>query len=62
MTVEELRPERLLREDLGLDSIIALNLLFAFERELGLTIKEDDIVTLRTVSDLQVMFDHLSKP
>ena len=61
IAVADLRPDKLLKEDLGLDSIIALNLIFAVERELGFTIKEDDIVTLRTVSDLQKMFDHLSK-
>ena len=49
-----------LREDLGMDSVIALNLIFAAERELEITIPEQDIVALRTVGDLDFLVDRLS--
>jgi acyl carrier protein len=42
-----------LREDLGMDSIVALNLIFAAEREMKLVIKEEDVVRLVTVADLE---------
>jgi acyl carrier protein len=48
-----------LRDDLGMDSIIALNLIFAAERELNLTIKEEDVVRLVTVADLEELLASL---
>jgi acyl carrier protein len=50
---DTLQPNSRLREDLGMDSILALNLIFAAERELGIRIREEDIVELRTVRDLE---------
>jgi acyl carrier protein len=58
--VSALRPNQRLREDLGMDSIIALNLIFAAERELDLVIKEEDIVALVTVQDLEHLIDRVS--
>jgi acyl carrier protein len=55
-----LLPSQRLREDLGMDSIIALNLIFAAEKELNIVIKEEDVVTLVTVQDLERLFDRLS--
>jgi len=55
-----LTPATKLREDLGMDSVIALNLIFAAERELEITIPEADLVALRTVHDLEVLIDRLS--
>jgi acyl carrier protein len=55
-----LSPSQRLREDLGMDSIIALNLIFAAERELDIVIKEEDVVALVTVQDLERLFDRLS--
>ncbi len=55
-----LLPSQRLREDLGMDSIIALNLIFAAEKELDIVIKEEDVVTLVTVQDLERLFDRLS--
>jgi acyl carrier protein len=51
----------LLREDLGMDSIIALNLMFALERELAIRIREEDIVRIRTVGDLNNLLFALSR-
>ena len=42
-----------------MDSIIALNLIFAAERDLNLTIREEDIVRLITVADLEKLFGRL---
>jgi acyl carrier protein len=55
-----LTPTTRLREDLGMDSIIALNVIFAAERELEITILEGDVVSLQTVRDLEVLIDRLS--
>ena len=57
----DLAPRKLLREDLGMDSIIALNLIFAAERELNLTISEEDVVRLVTVEDLELLVRRLAK-
>ena len=56
-----LSPAQRLREDLGMDSIIALNLIFAAERELNLTISEEDVVRLVTVEDLERLVRRLAK-
>lgn len=55
-----LLPSQRLREDLGMDSIIALNLIFAAEKELDIVIKEEEVVALVTVQDLERLFDRLS--
>jgi acyl carrier protein len=57
---ESLSPDQRLREDLGMDSIIALNLIFAAEKELDVVIKEEDIVALVTVQDLERLIGRLS--
>jgi len=57
--VGRILPSHRLREDLGMDSIIALNLIFAAERELQLTIHEDDVVRLVTVADLEALIHRL---
>jgi acyl carrier protein len=44
-----------LREDLGMDSILALNIIFAAERELGVVIREEDIVDITTIADLEAL-------
>jgi acyl carrier protein len=49
-----------LREDLGMDSVTALNLIFAAERELEITIPEKDVVALDTVGDLEAILSRLS--
>jgi len=61
LEISSLSPELRLREDLGMDSIIALNLIFSAERELNVTLKEDDVVGLTTVSDLEALVARLTK-
>lgn len=41
-----------LRDDLGLDSLDALELVSAMEEELGVTVPEEEIGQLATVSDI----------
>ena len=59
LDVDKLSSHQRLREDLGMDSIIALNLIFAAERDLNLTIREEDVVRLITVADLEGLLDRL---
>lgn len=54
-----LSPDKKLREDLGMDSIIALNLIFAAERELDIRIEERQVVGLITLKDLEELVDRL---
>jgi acyl carrier protein len=49
-----------LRDDLGMDSVIALNLIFAAERELQITITEKDVVAVATVGDLEALLLRLA--
>ena len=51
--IANIRSDQRLREDLGMDSIVALNLIFSAERELGLVVTEEQVVNLRTVGDLE---------
>lgn len=46
-----------LRDDLGLDSLGALELVNALETEFGETIEDDQIVAVRTVSDVVALAD-----
>lgn len=46
---------RSLRDDLKMDSVGAANVLFALEEELGVEIDLDDVVSLDTVADIQVV-------
>jgi acyl carrier protein len=62
LDLNRLAPSHLLREDLGMDSIIALNLIFAAERELNLILSEEDVVRLVTVGDLEQLIRRLSQP
>lgn len=53
---DSILPTSSLREDLGMDSIAALNILFAAQTEFGLdNLGEKDIPTLRTVADAERM-------
>lgn len=58
--VDALLPDNRLREDLGMDSIIALNLIFAAERELDIKIEERQVVAVVTVADLERLVARLA--
>ena len=47
-----LTPETALEEDLGADSLDAVELLVAFEEEFGISVPDEDILALRTVGDI----------
>lgn len=45
-------PAAVLREDLDLDSLDALDLIVLLEKEFQVTVNEDELLTLTTVSDV----------
>ena len=49
---EQITPEASLADDLGADSLDLIELLMDLEEELGGTIDEDRLKTLRTVQDI----------
>jgi acyl carrier protein len=51
-----IRPDVSLRRDLGMDSIAALNILYAMEEEFGLgTLDVGEIGAVRTVADVETL-------
>lgn len=50
--VEEVTPEAFLSDDLGADSLAAVELVMALEEATGLSIAEEDAANLKTVSDI----------
>jgi acyl carrier protein len=53
----DVRPESKLMEDLGLSSLMAVNLVLDLEREFGIIIREQDFDHIHTVGDLKRMID-----
>lgn len=49
---EEVTLEASLIDDLGADSLSAVEICMALEEEFGVTISDEDIPTLKTVSDI----------
>ena len=49
---EEVMPEASLSDDLGADSLAAVELVMALEEATGLSIAEEDAANLKTVSDI----------
>jgi acyl carrier protein len=45
-------PETDIEDDLGADSLDAVELAVAFEEEFGISVPDDDIIALRTVGDI----------
>jgi acyl carrier protein len=60
LQVGDVAPGKRLREDLGMDSIIALNVMFNAEKELGIVLREEDVVELQTVGDLLSLITKIS--
>ena len=54
MEIDEaaLTPETDLEEDLGADSLYAVELLVAFEEEFGISVPDDDVIAIRTIGDI----------
>lgn len=60
--VERIRPEALLIEDLGIDSLGFYEILIEADEHLGIRIREEDLLRFRTVGDIQQHLQHLDRP
>lgn len=58
---EFLKPEALLYEDIGLDSLDAVDLIVMVDKELGVRIEEEDARELRTIEDVYKIIEKLLK-
>jgi len=56
-----LKPEALLYEDLGLDSLDAVDLIVMVDKQLGVRIKEEDARSIRTLEDVYKTIKELAK-
>ena len=54
---EEVTPEASLSDDLGADSLAAVELVMALEEATGLSIAEEDAANLKTVGDILTYLD-----
>lgn len=58
---ELLKPEALLFEDIGLDSLDAVDLIVMIDKELGVRIEEEKARAIRTLDDVYQIIDKLLK-
>jgi acyl carrier protein len=58
---ELLKPESLLYEDMGLDSLDAVDFIVMVDKELGVRIEEEEARSLRTLEDVYKTIDSLLK-
>lgn len=56
-----LKPEALLYEDIGLDSLDAVDLIVMVDKQLGVRIEEDSARSIRTLEDVYNIIDELAK-
>ncbi|MCG8632909.1 MAG: acyl carrier protein [Desulfobacterales bacterium] len=56
-----LKPEALLYEDLGLDSLDAVDLIVMVDKELGVRIEEEEARSIRTLENVYEIIDELLK-
>jgi len=56
-----LKPEALLYEDIGLDSLDAVDLIVMVDKQLGVRIEEDSARSIRTLEDVYKIIDELAK-
>ncbi|MDY0222230.1 MAG: acyl carrier protein [Desulfobacterium sp.] len=56
-----LKPAALLYEDIGLDSLDAVDLIVMIDKELGVRIEEEDAKSLRSLNDVYTIIDNLLK-
>ncbi|MFO7749233.1 MAG: acyl carrier protein [Desulfobacteraceae bacterium] len=56
-----LKPEALLNEDIGLDSLDAVDLIVMVDKELGVRIEEEEARNLKTLEDVYKTIDSLLK-
>ena len=58
---ELLKPESLLYEDIGLDSLDAVDLIVMVDKQLGVRIDEEQARSIRTLEDVYKIIDELLK-
>ena len=56
-----LKPEALLFEDIGLDSLDAVDLIVMIDKELGVRIEEEEARAIRTLDNVYQIIDKLLK-
>jgi acyl carrier protein len=57
--VETIKPESMLREELGLDSLASLDLLVTLEEKYQIVVAHEEAVQFRSVNDVVSYLDHL---
>ncbi len=57
--VENLQPDKLLREDLELDSLDAVDLIIALEQALDMRVDEEEAKKIRSVGDIYDFVDKM---
>ena len=58
---EEIKPEAKLNEDLGIDSLAAVELALELENEFGIRIEDEELANLVTVQDVMDIIEQKSK-
>ncbi len=58
---QEVRPEMLLRDDLGVDSLALVELIMELETELEIEISDDDLAALKTIADVTALVRRLEE-
>lgn len=58
---ELLKPESLLYEDIGLDSLDAVDLIVMVDKQLGVRIEEEEARSIRTLEDVYNIIEELLK-
>lgn len=58
---EEVTPEASLSDDLGADSLAAVELVMALEEATGLSIAEEDAAKLKTVGDILILISNKTR-
>ena len=62
VTPEQIRPEALLREDLELDSLDAVDMIVALEQALKIRVDEEEAKKIRTIADIYDFVEKMSQP
>lgn len=57
LTAEQIVPEARLAEDLGLDSLDAVELAIAVERKFDIEVPEEELTKLKTVADMLALVE-----
>ena len=57
---DDIKPESLITDDLGADSLDAVELIIALEEQLNISIDEADNDALRTVGDIVKLIDSIN--